>query len=630
MLSIILLAYWGKNYLEMLESNLSITINTESITLTEDDEFDVFVIFNNITSSRINVTEHSQFSTSDPNVATVDSQGIIKAIGSGYTVIKIRYKEYVKELNVSVSNEYYSQVNVLDFGAIGDGRTDSTKAFQAAIDYLADRGGGEVLVPSGEFILEPIFLKPNVNLIGEQRDSVILKLSSKAEDGYNRLISMENNTKVQSITCDGNYQNHPNGTEHMHCIFVYDATNVVIKNSRVQNAIGDGISISGTERGSNFVVVKNNIIEENQRAQIVVEQVNHLKLTNNIMNSESGRATVHFEPWEEIQYYDAVISENKLTTNTNGYCVILAGSDSEFANDWEKGYFYNGIEFFENQVNCPNGTFLIEDTSDVNVYENKLTISELHVWRKNEIVSIFNNDIVAKNGILIDGKEDGKLVSTGTKIYGNTIRSRNEGISILSGADDSHINNNIFIGQGNFAGIKLFSSAGISNTRVEKNSFKWFDYGILIDYYQENTKISKIVISNNVFQGIKEFALYLQGPVHEITFEKNIVTNSSGVYIYIQNQSMSKVAIKDNKIFGGERGIVQSKYGEGNLNGLSIINNHISGIKNSYNAPIELEKDTDSPPKNVIISENILTRNGKNLIIVPELLKGSLSKNIFE
>jgi polygalacturonase len=53
-------------------------------------------------------------------------------------------------------------VDVVDFGAVGDGRTLCTVAIQAAIDACAAAGGGRVLVPAGRYLTGPIFLKSNL------------------------------------------------------------------------------------------------------------------------------------------------------------------------------------------------------------------------------------------------------------------------------------------------------------------------------------------------------------------------------------------------------------------------------------------------------------------------------------
>jgi polygalacturonase len=46
-------------------------------------------------------------------------------------------------------------VNILDFGAVSDGRTLSTAAIQAAINACAAAGGGKVFVPPGKYLTGP-------------------------------------------------------------------------------------------------------------------------------------------------------------------------------------------------------------------------------------------------------------------------------------------------------------------------------------------------------------------------------------------------------------------------------------------------------------------------------------------
>ena len=53
---------------------------------------------------------------------------------------------------------------IKDYGAIGDGATLDTKAFQAAIDDCAQKGGGTVEVSSGTFLTGAIRLKSNIDL----------------------------------------------------------------------------------------------------------------------------------------------------------------------------------------------------------------------------------------------------------------------------------------------------------------------------------------------------------------------------------------------------------------------------------------------------------------------------------
>ncbi len=55
-------------------------------------------------------------------------------------------------------------VNLKDFGALGDGRTLCTDAFAKAVDALSAKGGGRLVVPRGVWHTGPIVLKSNINL----------------------------------------------------------------------------------------------------------------------------------------------------------------------------------------------------------------------------------------------------------------------------------------------------------------------------------------------------------------------------------------------------------------------------------------------------------------------------------
>lgn len=57
-----------------------------------------------------------------------------------------------------------AQAVITGFGAVADGSTVNTKAIQAAIDHLAARHGGTVVVPRGVFVSGALFLKPKVDL----------------------------------------------------------------------------------------------------------------------------------------------------------------------------------------------------------------------------------------------------------------------------------------------------------------------------------------------------------------------------------------------------------------------------------------------------------------------------------
>ncbi len=63
--------------------------------------------------------------------------------------------------------------NILDFGAIADGKTLNSESFKKAINECSKNGGGKVVVPAGKFLTGPIHLDNNVNLHLEEGAEIL-------------------------------------------------------------------------------------------------------------------------------------------------------------------------------------------------------------------------------------------------------------------------------------------------------------------------------------------------------------------------------------------------------------------------------------------------------------------------
>jgi hypothetical protein len=103
-------------------------------------------------------------------------------------------------------------VNVKTFGAVGDGVTNDTAAFESALKSLADAGGGVCLVPEGTYVISAsgitasraAAVSTNVHLVGEGRDASILKINGMPR---NHLLQCDgDNWSVENLTFDmGDY-----------------------------------------------------------------------------------------------------------------------------------------------------------------------------------------------------------------------------------------------------------------------------------------------------------------------------------------------------------------------------------------------------------------------------------------
>lgn len=80
-----------------------------------------------------------------------------------------KYDKYYVDLPIEIEHVQdirfpSTSLNIAQFGAVPDGKTLCTDAFEAAIKALSEQGGGHVIVPKGVWKTGPIVLRSNIDL----------------------------------------------------------------------------------------------------------------------------------------------------------------------------------------------------------------------------------------------------------------------------------------------------------------------------------------------------------------------------------------------------------------------------------------------------------------------------------
>jgi parallel beta-helix repeat protein len=166
-------------------------------------------------------------------------------------------------------------VSVVDFGARAGGRTSdgltNHRAFQAAVEYLYQMGGGELYVPMGRYALDvarPVIVPSNITIRGERGVSVIEPDISTVTDVASRPFplasggvfvsgnpitferaAMERGTGCRNIHFDGIaiecdfVRGTLSAGQQLRGIAIYATTDVTVTNCRVENLPNTGIGI---------------------------------------------------------------------------------------------------------------------------------------------------------------------------------------------------------------------------------------------------------------------------------------------------------------------------------------------------------------------------------------------------
>ena len=135
------------------------------------------------------------------------------------------------------------------YNAVGDGITDDTVAIQSAIDDAAADGGGHVYIPPNTYIVSGspvcLLLRTNVRLTGSGPGSVIMRAPAQPE--FSRILGSPfsegvSHASVKNVTLHGSRQQQAS-SEHHACIFLNNASDVIVQGVHMIESSGDGIEI---------------------------------------------------------------------------------------------------------------------------------------------------------------------------------------------------------------------------------------------------------------------------------------------------------------------------------------------------------------------------------------------------
>ena len=102
-------------------------------------------------------------------------------------------------------------VNILDFGAVGDGQTDCSEAFAAALKHLKKQGGGHLIVPDGRWLTGPIklisnfdlHLADNATIVFSPNKELYVQPSDTLRDGSKKCYALIHGSKLENVAITG-------------------------------------------------------------------------------------------------------------------------------------------------------------------------------------------------------------------------------------------------------------------------------------------------------------------------------------------------------------------------------------------------------------------------------------------
>jgi hypothetical protein len=422
-------------------------------------------------------------------------------------------------------------INVLDYGADSTGAVDSTVAIQTAINLANTNGGGTVLIPPGNYLVDAVatvtidaqvwnyalLAKTNVTL------QLIGNINLKGNNFDRYSVILANNINSFNVegngTITGDKLTHTVITgEFGHGIAVRGSSNISVSGITITNCWGDGMytSIANSIRSQNIVVRDCSFLYNRRHNVTVIEGSNILVsnciLLKNDVNVSYGGFAIDLEQNNNTQIIDNVTLDN-LTIN-NGINGITASSGSTGIGVVGSGPTSN-VKVQNCYIkNCGyGGVRVTNDSSDVivdgNVFENIDAYFAIDFDGSTKVIATNNSVTNALRLIYLNDCDDFKICLN-TAVFDP---SESIGIVVDGTSTNGVIYGNNLDGYGSLGTATLNGSisvlaTGICNLAIDSNVIKnSISTGIRANTIDE----SSINIVNNLITDCAEYGIRASG-----------------------------------------------------------------------------------------------------------------------
>lgn len=208
-------------------------------------------------------------------------------------------------------------VDVKTTGAVGDGITNDTIAFQKALDQVS-LTGGTVTVAKGIYMIDAVVgiqIRSNTNLI-LANDSQLSAIPN-GSDAYSilRITNAENVVIAGGILIGDRYNHHGKLGEWGMGMSIRGAKNVIIKELESRDNWGDGFYVSDESKNIDFCSV---IADGNRRQGMSIISGENITVVNSVFKNTKGvnpSAGIDIEPNRGDAVKNARIVNSKFLNN---------------------------------------------------------------------------------------------------------------------------------------------------------------------------------------------------------------------------------------------------------------------------------------------------------------------------